>query len=166
VPTKGGYTIVVTFPTSACQPCAARTDCTRSTAGRRQLSLRPREIHQAQIAARTVQSSQEWKDEYKLRAGVEGTMHQAVTTTGARHARYLGLDKTRLQHTFAAAAINLIRLDAFHTGKPLDRGHTSHLARLAIASCLRQIGVRGLPVPGRGNRPGRPLVPARQPVLP
>jgi hypothetical protein len=59
-------------------------------------------------------------------------MHQAATTTGIRHARYLGIDKTRLEHNLAAAAINLIRLDAYLTGRPLDRGRTSHLARLDL----------------------------------
>jgi len=92
--------------------------------------LQPREIHEAQATARAAQTTQQWKDEYKTRAGVEGTMHQAVTATGVRHARYLGLDKTRLEHNLAAAAINLIRLDAYLTGKPLDRGRTTHLARL------------------------------------
>jgi len=44
--------------------------------------------------------------------------------------RVLGLDKTRLEHNAAAAAVNLIRLDAWRTGRPLDRTRTSHLQRL------------------------------------
>lgn len=127
---RGTDTIVVSFAVSDCRPCPARGQCTQSAKGRRQVSLRPREIHEAQIAARTAQTSEQWKTEYATRAGVEGTMYQATTTTGVRHARYLGIDKTRLEHNIAAAAINLIRLDAYLTGKPLDRGHTSHLARL------------------------------------
>jgi hypothetical protein len=43
---------------------------------------------------------------------------------------YLGLPKTRLEHNLAAAAINMIPLDAYWTGHPLDRTRTSHLARL------------------------------------
>ncbi|HEY6422270.1 MAG TPA: transposase, partial [Pseudonocardiaceae bacterium] len=50
---------------------------------------------------------------YALRAGVEGTIHQAVAATGARHARYRGLGKVHLQHVFSAVALNLIRLDAY-----------------------------------------------------
>ena len=45
-------------------------------------------------------------------------------------ARYIGLDKTRLEHTAAAAAVNLLRLDAWWTGRPLDRTRTTHLQRL------------------------------------
>jgi hypothetical protein len=43
------------------------------------------------------------------------------------------LPKTRLEHNTAAAAINLIRLDAWWTGKPLDRTRTTHLQRLNLA---------------------------------
>ena len=66
----------------------------------------------------------------KIRAGVEGTIAQATHVTGIRRARYIGLDKTRLEHAAAAAAVNLLRLDAWWTGKPLDRTRTTHLQRL------------------------------------
>jgi hypothetical protein len=38
-----------------------------------------------------------------------------------------------LQHTFAATAINLIRLDAWWTHTPLQRTRITHLARLNLA---------------------------------
>ena len=62
------------------------------------------------------------------------TIAQATHVTGIRRARYLGLPKTRLEHNTAAAAINLIRLDAWWTGKPLDRTRTTHLQRLDLAA--------------------------------
>ena len=34
---------------------------------------------------------------------------------------------------FSAVALNLIRLDAYWNGRPLDRTRTSHLARLELA---------------------------------
>ena len=40
----------------------------------------------------------------------------------------------RLEHNTAAAAINLIRLDAWWTGKPLDPTRTTHLQRLDLAA--------------------------------
>jgi hypothetical protein len=123
---------VVKFPAAACQPCPAKHLCTRSTRTGRQLSLRPREVHQAVVAARAGQTSQQWKHRYNIRAGVEGTMRQATHVTGIRHARYLGLPKTRLEHNAAAAAVNLIRLDAWWTGRPLDRTRTTHLQRLDL----------------------------------
>lgn len=51
--------------------------------------------------------------------------------TGNRRARYRGLPKVRLQHAFSATAINIIRLDAHWTARPLDRNRTSNLTRLS-----------------------------------
>ena len=125
--------IVVRFAAASCQACPARAQCTTSRTGR-QLFLRPREIHEAVAAARAGQASQHWKQRYNIRAGVEGTMRQATHVTGIRHARYIGLNKTRLEHAAAAAAVNLLRLDAWWTGKPLDRTRTTHLQRLDFSS--------------------------------
>ena len=131
--TRGGTgQIMVRFPAAACHPCPARAQCTTSAAGR-QLGLRPREIHEAVTAARAEQATPAWKRRYNIRAGVEGTMWQATHVTGIRHARYTGLPKTSLEHHTAAAAINLIRFDAWHTGRPLDRTRTSCLQRLNLA---------------------------------
>ena len=58
----------------------------------------------------------------------------ASHVTGIRHARYTGLPKTRLEHLIAATAINVIRLDAWYTGKPIDRTRTTHLQRLALTA--------------------------------
>ena len=71
---------------------------------------------------------------YAIRAGVEGTIWQATHVTGIRRARYTGLARTSLEHNAAAAAINLIRHDAWQTGKPLDRTRTTRLQRLGLAA--------------------------------
>jgi transposase len=123
-----GEAIVVSWAKSACMPCPARQLCTSGR--RRQVTLRPRELHEAVAAARAEQATAQWKARYAARAGVEGTMRQATHVTGIRRARYLGLPKTRLEHNLAATAINMIRLDAYWTGHPLDRTRTTHLARL------------------------------------
>jgi hypothetical protein len=99
------------------------------TDGRSVLVIEP---HQAQLAARTEQNTTGGQAKYAIRAGVESTMHQAVTACGARHTRYRGSAKTHLQHTFSAVALNLIRLDAWWTDHPLDRTRTSHLTRLDL----------------------------------
>ena len=120
--------IVVSWPKTACLPCPARQLCTSGR--RRQITIRPRELHEALASARAEQTSAQWKARYAARAGVEGTMRQATHVTGIRRARYLGLPKTQLEHNIAAAAINMIRMDAYWTGHPLDRTRSSHLARL------------------------------------
>jgi hypothetical protein len=111
--------IVVRFPVTACQPCPVRPQCTRSIRSGRQLMLRTRDVHEAVEHARTEQTADEWKQRYGIRAGVEGTIHQAVAVTRVRRCRYVGLPKTRLAHVFATTAINLIRLDAWWNGTGL-----------------------------------------------
>lgn len=130
---KSGDLIVARFGLVTCRPCPARAQCTTATRNGRTLGFRPRAIHEATLAARAEQASEAWQRRYRIRAGVEGTIAQAAHVTGIRHARYLGLGKTRLEHN-AAAAINLIRLDAWWTGKPLDRTRTTHLQRLDLAA--------------------------------
>ncbi len=131
---RGTETTVVKFAAATCQACPAKDRCTRSSRSGRQLTLRPREVHDAVVAARAGQDSQQWKDRYKIRAGVEGTMRQTTHVTGIRRARYLGLAKTQLEHYAAAASVNLIRLDAWWNSRPLDRTRTSHLQRLNFTS--------------------------------
>jgi len=121
-------TIVVSWPKTVCQQCPAREACTRGT--RRQITIQPRDLHEALTTARAQQNTSEWKACYAARAGVEGTMRQTTHVTGIRTARYRGLPKTRLEHTLAATAINIIRLDSYWTGHPLDRTRTTHLQRL------------------------------------
>ena len=127
---RDGFTVA--FPAAACRACPVRGKCTTSVY--RHLFLRPREIHEAVTALRASQTAREWQDRYAIRAGVEGTIRQATAVTGIRTARYRGLPKTTLEHATAAAAINLIRLDAWHTSKPLDRTRTTHLQRLTLAA--------------------------------
>jgi len=126
----GKDAIVATFSASDCGPCPARGQCTTGT--RRQLSLLPRDLAEAQAAIRAAENTTPFQADYARRAGVEGTMHQA-TSHGARRARYRGLPKTRLDHVYMACALNLLRLHAYWTGTPLDRQRTSHLARLELS---------------------------------
>ena len=126
---RGQDAIVATFSASDCGPCLARSLCT--TGRRRQLTVLPRDLAQAQAAARAAETTIPFQADYARRAGVEGTMHQAASH-GARRARYRGLLKTRLDHVYMATAINLLRLEAFWAGTPLDRRRTSHLARLEL----------------------------------
>jgi hypothetical protein len=129
----GKEAISVRFP-AACRACPARDKCTTAKWSGRQLFLRPREIHEA-VAARAGQDTRQRKDRCNARAGVEGLMNQASHVTGIRRARYLGLDKTRLEHLAAATAtaINVIRLHAWYTGSPIDRTRTTHLQRIDLA---------------------------------
>jgi IS5 family transposase len=132
---RGTDAIVIKFAAATCRGCPVRELCTRSTSPKvgRQLTVPPREIHDAQLAARATQNTSGWQARYTRRAGVEGTIRQAVAVTGMRRARYRGLPKTTLEHVYSAVALNLIRLHAYWNGHALDRTRTSHLSRLEHA---------------------------------
>ena len=129
---RGTDTIVISFPKATCGPCPVRKQCTTSRAQRRQLTVHPHDVHTAHHQAHALQDTKPWQATYALRAGVEGTIHQAVAVTGIRHARYRGLRKVHLQHVFSAVALNLIRLHAYWNAHPMDHTHTSHLTRLEL----------------------------------
>ncbi|MQY40834.1 hypothetical protein SRB17_88670 [Streptomyces sp. RB17] len=201
---KGRDVVVVRFDQADCGPSPVRAICTNATRWGRQLTLRPRALHELIHANHTAQQDQAWQAKYALRAGVEvasrevvqrygvhdsaghkhrqgrrpsrgrsggreqhrhhprdldgacrrrgrperggpdsyttwrdtigveGTIRQAIAVTGSRRARYRGLATTHLEHVYSAVALNLIRLDAWWNGQPLDHTRTSHLARLDL----------------------------------
>jgi len=127
---RGDEVIVVRFDTNGCRACPVRGQCTTAKRSGRVLTLKPRLLHETLAAARASQDTRSWQEKYRIRAGAESTMRQAVAVTGTRRARYRGLAKTHLEHVYSAVALNVIRLDAYWAGRPLDRHRTSHLARL------------------------------------
>ncbi len=123
--------IVVQFKKTDCKNCLFRPDCTKAKNGFRTLTLKPQELHEALINARSRQKTKEFKEKYSARAGIEGTISQGTRAFGLRRCRYRGFPKTRLQHIFIATAINLVRIwqwwtEAYNFGTP-----ASQFARLA-----------------------------------
>jgi|SRR5579859_1526101 len=109
----GNAIINVRFPKAVCAGCGRREDCTRSRQGPRELSLRPREQHEALQAARADQQTEEFAVEYQRRAGIEGTISQGVRVSGLRQSRYIGEAKTRLGDLLTAAGLNVRRAGAW-----------------------------------------------------
>jgi len=105
--------------------------CTKAQEVGRQLALHPRPEHEPLTAARARQDSEAERRLYALRAGIEGTLSQAVRAFGLRQARYRGLAKTRLQNIAIAAALNLDRISAWLSNRPLAPSRTSRFAALA-----------------------------------
>jgi transposase len=122
---------VISFPKTACSECSARALCTKAKQAPRRLYLHPQPQHQALHAARALLDSQEGRQLYGRRAGVEGTLSQAVRAFGLRRSRYCGLAKTHLQEVATAAAINLDRMVAWLEGMPRAATRTSRFAALA-----------------------------------
>ncbi|MGQ4334928.1 IS1182 family transposase [Streptomyces hayashii] len=132
---EGLPTVRVRFSPADCGPCPQLRECVNSPKPRRrEINLRPRDEYEALQQARKLQATDEWKDRYKIRAGVEGTISQAVHACGLRRSRYRGLAKTSLQHQLTGAAVNLIRIDAWLTHTPRARTRTSPLTALRPAA--------------------------------
>ncbi len=126
----GAAVIYVQFSSMDCRPCPERSLCTRSKR-RRAIGFRPREQYEALQQARQRLESEEGKQLYNRRAGIEGTISQGVRAFGLRQTRYRGLAKTHLQHIATAAAINLDRLVAWFDDVPRTTTRTSRFAALA-----------------------------------
>jgi Transposase DDE domain len=126
----------VHFALADCDPCPLRSQCTKAAHGRRgrSLTMLSREQHEVLARARAEQQTPEWKARYNIRAGVEGTISQAVRTTRLRRTPCHGQDKTHLASVLSATAINLIRTDAWLNGTPPGTARVSHLARLDLAA--------------------------------
>ena len=98
------------------------------------LTVRPREQHEALQATRQRQTTEVFKEQYAKRAGIEGTISQAVRTADLRRSRYLGLAKTHLQNLITAAALNLQRVANWLDEQPLAQTRQSPFAALAVAN--------------------------------
>jgi transposase len=79
---------------------------------------------------RKQETSKEFTQVYAKRAGIEGTISQGVRTMGLRRARYIGQEKTHLQHLATAAALNVARGMAWAEGIPRAQTRRSSFARL------------------------------------
>jgi transposase len=128
--------IKIRFSTQDCQHCPRLASCTysKSRAPRRLLTVRPQAQHQALQAARQRQQTSTFARQYALREGIEATISQGVRAFGLRRSRYIGLDKTHLQHLGIAAAINVVRVVAWLDGDELAPTRASAYQRLFDAA--------------------------------
>jgi transposase len=83
--------------------------------------------------ARARQATEAFRTAYHKRAGIEGTFSQALRLAGLRHTRYIGIQKTHLQHLATAAATNILRVINWLNELPLAPTRTSRFAALACA---------------------------------
>jgi transposase len=129
---RGKPAVQAMFAAKVCQACPVRQRCTTSTQGR-QLIFIPVPEFSALRAARQRENTEAFKETYKKRAGVEGTISQATNALGMRRARYLGIAKVHLQHLLTATAMNLLRVLDWLSGKDHAPTRVSAFARLAAA---------------------------------
>ncbi|MBN1546290.1 MAG: IS1182 family transposase [Syntrophaceae bacterium] len=133
-PTKDRYQnpmIRIYFSSKDCNACASKPLCTKSKKLPRVLGIRGKAEYEALQEARTIQTTQDWKQRYKVRAGVEGCISQGIRAFGLRRSRYIGFEKTHFQHIAIATAMNAVRLHAWNQKIPRSKTRQSRFARLA-----------------------------------
>jgi Transposase DDE domain len=121
----------IRFARNDCLAFPVRAQCVNSPAQPRQLTVRIQASHEALQAARQRQTSEAFKETYAKRAGIEGTISQAVRTSDLRRSRYIGFAKTHLHHLLTAAANNLQRASAWLAEVPRAATRVSTFAALA-----------------------------------
>lgn len=133
--------IHVEFRKQDCAQCPVRSQCTRSVTQPRTITLKAQDDYGALQMARTRQQSPSFKQEYAIRAGVEGTLSQGIRVFHLRTSRYIGMAKTRFQHIVTAAALNVVRAIAWLEGIPIAKTRQSHFARCnpSLSDCQREV---------------------------
>ena len=125
--TRNQEIIKIKFGFAICGACPVRSKCTQTK--RRSLSVRRRDAHFALETARQRELTEEFKQAYALRAGVEGVHAQGVRRMGLRRSRYIGEPRTHLQHVVTATAMNVCRLHDWQAGVSPHLTPLSHFAR-------------------------------------
>ena len=116
-----------------CAACKALERCTKAAAGYRSLSLLPQAANEALARARALQRTKAGQKRYRRRAGIEGTISQAVRSCGLRRSRYIGLAKNHLQNLAVGAALNIDRLFNWFQDIPFAKTRISHFSALKFA---------------------------------
>ena len=114
----GKDVIHIEFDRQLCRTCVQRPACTRSQTTGRELTIRPQAQHSALLAARERQTTEEFKEQYAARSGIEGTISEGVHRCSLRRTRYIGIARTHLQHILTAVGINVQRIAAWFADRP------------------------------------------------
>jgi transposase len=136
----GNEVIYVRFNWAECKRCELRQHCIQAKNRGRSLTLRLQPYYEALQRARLRQTGEEFKQQYALRAGVEGSLSQGVRAFGLRKSRYIGLAKPHLQHEALAVALNLVRGLAWLEGKKLVYAGRATYHRLVVRGPKGHLG--------------------------
>jgi transposase len=104
---KDGYVGAEIQFKKECDGCPVRAECAPGKCGR---TLKVSPYFALLQQRRAEQETEEFKERYKRRAAIEGTVSEIVRAHGGRRARYRGQSKVRLQALFIGTATNLKRL--------------------------------------------------------
>jgi len=110
----GGQGATIRFHQRDCRSCPMRAHCTTSEYAGRQIVIGSQTLDTIQRRNRADRNDPDWQHRYNRRAGIEGTISQAVRGFDIRDCQYIGLRKTRVQHVLTACAMNAARIADWH----------------------------------------------------
>ena len=108
---KSGSRHTATFDSQQCTTCPFQETCPVKQ-GKKNCYLRYTTKEMRLAKRRAYEQTDEFKDHYRWRAGVEAAMSEFDRRTGVKHLRVRGLKAVRFCATLKAAAINLFRATA------------------------------------------------------
>ena len=124
----------IMFGPKTCLACPCRSQCSKAKNGGRTLVLRAEGRHQILQLARERQQTEIFKQIYRKRSGIEGTLSQAVRNGGLRRSRYAGRAKTHLQNIAIAVATNIKRSIDWLNETPLAPTRRSRFTSLVVTA--------------------------------
>ena len=111
---KGNH--VSTFKSEQCDSCLKRDTCPVKE-GKKQYYLRYKDKVWRIAMRRAYEKTDEFKDTYRWRAGIEATMSEYDRKTGVKNLRVRGMKAVRFCATLKAVGINIFRATAARNAK-------------------------------------------------
>lgn len=120
------------FSKKTCRSCSRKTACPTMPGKKgRYLRYDDKAIRLAKRRAR--EDTPEFRDRYRFRAGIEGTMSQLDRLTGIKNLRVRGLSAVSFAAFLKAAGINIVRAAAFLNRE--NEGEPALIAAFSMLSC-------------------------------
>jgi hypothetical protein len=120
------------FSKKTCRDCSRKKACPTMPGKKgRYLRYNDKAIRLAQRRAR--EDTPEFRDKYRFRSGIEGTISQLDRLTGVKDLRVRGLSAVSFAAFLKAAGINIIRAGAFQNRE--NEGEPTLVAAVSMLSC-------------------------------
>lgn len=118
---------IVGFSSEHCENCPSLSNCPVKK-GKNLFYLRFTEKDLRLAQRRVYEQTDEFKEQYRWRAGVEATMSEYDRRTGVKHLRVRGLKAVKYSATLKALAINIFRATAVRTAgmRPKELLHMAY----------------------------------------
>ena len=111
---QGG--MIVYFDKATCDKCPRQSDCPVKRDKRNStISYDAKSLRLSRRRAK--EKTEAFRDAYRYRAGIEGTMSDLDRVTGIKHLRVRGMRQVRVAAVLKATALNILRSSTFRTGK-------------------------------------------------